>query len=99
MQATLFLLGDFLHVDDNTIETPAHRHKLDADGRFHKIALSAADVGEEMAMILAQHHRQLKIVVLSGNHDDNSYHVPLVHLRAVFHNNPRVVAHDKPGAH
>lgn len=97
--AVLLIMGDYTHNDDDTNETKRSHHKLDVDGRMHKVALSSADVAEGMAAMLLQHHRHVTTVVLPGNHDPNAYLITLAALRAGLKDNPRATVYDKPGPH
>ena len=72
-QAILIIGGDFFHADDNTSETPANRHKLDVDGRYHKIIEQAVEVLGYVIGRVQSRHRKTIVRVLRGNHDVNSH--------------------------
>jgi hypothetical protein len=42
-QALIIIGGDFFHADDTRAETPSSRHKLDVDGRHHKVIAEAIE--------------------------------------------------------
>jgi hypothetical protein len=67
--AILLPLGDIFHMDDQTNQTPAHRHQLDADGRFPKVLGVGIAVFRHAALRLLEKHKKVVIRFVGGNHD------------------------------
>jgi hypothetical protein len=88
--------GDNLHVDDSRAETPAHRNKLDADGRYQKIVDTGVDA---MAFACDSHlamHEKVTVVVLRGNHDPHAHIALRTGLRQRYRENPRMTVWAEP---
>lgn len=62
-------LGDFLHYDGLTPQTPTHRNPLDSDSRFPKIVRSAIRVIRQIVQMALERHRYVHIKMVEGNHD------------------------------
>lgn len=75
-------LGDFLHSDGLTPETPASRHTLDADARFPEMVRAAYRLLRRMVDAALHLHGSVELVIAEGNHDPASS----VHLRVGFEN-------------
>jgi hypothetical protein len=72
-KAVLLIGGDYFHSDDTRAETPASKHKLDMDGRFHKVLdVGIAIIAETVDRLLAK-HASVTVRVLRGNHDPHSH--------------------------
>lgn len=74
-EAVLVVGGDFFHTNDQTNQTPAHRHQLDADTRYWKILDAGVAMLKEVIDTLAMRHQRLTVRVLRGNHDPESHMV------------------------
>lgn len=72
-EAVLILGGDTLHADDNRAETPAHKHKLDVDGRHYRVLSEAVEVMGYVIDRIRARHKRTTVVVLRGNHDEHSH--------------------------
>lgn len=70
--AVLIIGGDFYHSDDNSAETPQHKHKLDVDGRFYKVLESSIQVLGFVIGRIQSRHKRTVVRVLRGNHDPHS---------------------------
>ena len=94
--AVLIIGGDYFHSDDTRAETPQSKHKLDMDGRFHKVLdIGIAIIAETVERLLAKHAR-LTIRVLRGNHDVHSHLVLTFALGERYRNEPRVNVDKSP---
>lgn len=71
--ALLILGGDTLHIDDSRSETPASKHKLDSDGRYHKVIDTAIRAVCWIVDHLVKRHGFVTVKVLRGNHDEHSH--------------------------
>lgn len=65
----LILLGDNFHADDDNQRTPAHHHKLDVDGRKHKVARVGINISRHMIDRGLTIHDEMHVRVVDGNHD------------------------------
>ncbi len=72
-KAVLLIGGDYFHSDDTRAETPQSKHKLDMDGRFHKVLdVGIAIIAETVERLLSK-HESVVVRVLRGNHDPHSH--------------------------
>lgn len=95
-KAIIIFGGDNLHVDDSRAETPAHRHKLDADGRYQKIVDTAVDAIAFACESLLMKHREVTLVIHRGNHDPHSHIALRTGLRQRYRENPRITIWNEP---
>jgi len=93
-QAILLLNGDTFHADDG-YETPESGHKLDVDGRQHKVLDTGVQVFADLAHRMLQKHHTITIRVMRGNHDRHSHLALSLALEAYFRDEPRVTV-EKP---
>ena len=96
-RATLIILGDFQHADDQKNVTPGSGHQLDVDGRHSKIYLAGANLVISLVNLVAEKHAEVEIVVLPGNHDPNAATTLTVALSLYYSENARVSVSMKPG--
>lgn len=82
--------GDTIHVDDYSNETPASRHKQDADGRFEKLTDVAIEAITHAVEALLERHAKVSVVVLRGNHDESSHIILKAALKQRYRNTDRV---------
>jgi hypothetical protein len=74
--SVIIIGGDFFHADDNTAQTPAHRHNLDVDSRIYKTIETAIRALKYVIQRVQSKSASVTIRVLRGNHDEHS-HLPL----------------------
>lgn len=96
-EAVVVAMGDFLHEDDQTNQTPNSKHQLDVDSRHFRvmdmgIAALAATVDATL-----EKHEKVSVVVQPGNHDQTAYMAILFALSERYRENPRVSVQRKPG--
>ena len=95
-KAVLLIGGDYFHSDDTRAETPASKHKLDMDGRFHKVLdVGIAIIAETVDRLLAK-HASVTVRVLRGNHDPHSHLVLTFALGERYRLEPRVEVDKSP---
>lgn len=82
--AVLLIGGDFFHADDSRNETPAHKHRLDMDGRFHKVIDTAIEVMCFVVQRILSKSARVTIRILRGNHDEHSHKFLTVGLSQRF---------------
>ena len=90
----LCLQGDFLHTDGLLPVTPAHRHVVDADGRFPKIVDVAIRVIRKMLVHALATHCNVHLIICEGNHDEISSMWMRKMFTLVFENEPRLTVND-----
>lgn len=83
-RAILLLGGDTLHADDDTAQTPRHRHVLDVDSRHDKVLRATLEALEHFVVLLARQHHEVVVKVLRGNHDESACRVLKYALHARF---------------
>lgn len=94
-KALLIIGGDILHAD-NQAERTRSNHQLDVDGRFTKVVDMAGDTAAWNVQLLLCNHDEVEVIVLPGNHDENSFYAITMFLRAWFRNEPRVTVDRSP---
>lgn len=93
-QALLIIGGDFFHSDTRHNQTERSGHALDVDTRHHKVWAKAVDALTAVVQILAAKAAKVKIVVIRGNHDEESaYH--LQRLLAAYYRNEKQIEVDQ----
>jgi len=88
--ALVVLGGDSLHTPNGNNETPAHKHKLDVDGRFEKIVDVAVETLSQSIEILLTKHAKVSVVVVRGNHCEESHVILKMALKQRYRNTDRV---------
>ena len=95
--ATLMILGDFQHANDQRNVTPGSGHQLDVDGRHAKIYLAGANLAIALVALVAAKHATVEVVVLPGNHDPEAAVTLAVALSLYYSMNERISVNMKPG--
>lgn len=95
-QGVLVIGGDFFHQDDTNNETPAHKHKLDVDGRHQKVLETGIELVAEVVELLAGKHENITVRVLRGNHDPHAHLVLTFALAQRYRDNPRIEVDKSP---
>lgn len=88
--ALVVFAGDTLHTPDSKNKTPAHGHILDVDGRFEKIVDVAVESISHTIDMLAQKHARVSIVVIRGNHCEDSHIILKLALKQRYRNSDRI---------
>lgn len=86
----LLLLGDVFHIDDQTNQTPLHRHQLDADSRFVKVLQVGIETYRHAALRMLERHQKVIIKAIPGNHDPHAIWTLAFTLAAYFDSEPRI---------
>lgn len=97
--AIVLPLGDVFHMNDKTNMTPAHRHVLDADGRFPKVIQCGIKTFKHAVLRALQKHQNVVIRLVKGNHDPDAIWALAFALAEFFSNEPRVTVDLTPSAH
>ncbi len=94
--ATIVFLGDFMHYDSFTPETPTSRNQLDADSRFpDMVKYAIRGMRYSIRKALARHSR-VHVIVEIGNHDLACSIMLMQALDNVYENEPRVTIDTSP---
>jgi len=64
--------GDMLHADNRSNQTPASKHALDVDTRYHRVVKYVIEACTTCIDIAATIAPEVEIVVLEGNHSAHS---------------------------
>jgi molybdenum-dependent DNA-binding transcriptional regulator ModE len=97
--AILLPLGDVFHMDDQSNQTPAHRHQLDADGRFVKVLQVGIHTFRHAVLRCLEKHEQVIVRFVSGNHDPHAVWALAYSIAAYFDTDPRVTVDLSPSKH
>jgi hypothetical protein len=97
--AILLLLGDVFHMDDQTNQTPAHRHQLDVDSRFVKVLHVGIETYRHAIMRALEKHAKVIVKAMPGNHDPHAIWSLAFTLAAYFSSEPRVEVDLGPAKH
>ncbi len=89
-KAILAQIGDLLHSDGLTPETPSSGHTLDADSRFSKVVRVVIRVIRQVIAMLLQKHDHVHVVMAEGNHDLSASVWLREMLNALYENEPRI---------
>ena len=92
--AVVNIQGDWLHTDGLLPLTPAHKHVLDADGRFSKIVQVAIRGIRQVVAMALRRHQSVHLIIAEGNHDEASSIWLRLMFTALYENEPRVTVND-----
>jgi len=97
--AILLLLGDVYHQNDQTNQTPAHRHQLDVDSRYVKVLQVGIETYRHAILRALEKHNRVIVKAIPGNHDPQAIWALIFTLAAYFSNEPRVEVDIGPAKH
>lgn len=83
-------LGDVFHANDQTNQTPAHKHQLDVDSRFVRVLEIGIETYRHAVIRALQKHQKVIVRFVSGNHDPQAIWALAFTIHAYFSNEPRV---------
>lgn len=89
-KALLVSLGDMLHADNIDQHTTHGNHSLDVDGRMSKIAVTAMSILTQMIDSLLEHHDEVEVDIIGGNHSEHSEMLIAIALQSYYRNEPRI---------
>lgn len=95
--ALILNLGDWQHADDSKNETPAHKHKLDVDGRYFKVTQTGVNLMADCIDLALQKHNRVKVRNLPGNHDPHAHVALTLALEQRYRDETRVEIIADPG--
>lgn len=94
--AVIVNLGDYFHADNMEGTTTRSGHNLDMDGRFAKMVRVGMKIMRQMIQSALNHHKTVRVINATGNHDDTSSQFLAVSLGFMYESEPRVVVDDSP---
>jgi hypothetical protein len=97
--AIVLALGDVFHMNDQTNQTPAHKHQLDVDSRFVKVLGVGIEIFRHAVLRARQKHARVIVRFLPGNHDPQAVWALSYAIAAYFENDPGVEVDLSPAAH
>jgi predicted DNA-binding protein YlxM (UPF0122 family) len=83
-------VGDLTHADDTNYQTPRSKHPLDMDGSQYEALDAAIDTLCTCIEMAAQHHKRVRVRILRGNHNENSYLAVMFALFERYRNEDRI---------
>lgn len=86
----LLLLGDILHANDQTNQTPAHKHQLDVDTRFVRVVRVTVETWRHAILRMKERFGKVVVKLLPGNHDPTAVWALAYALQAYFSSDPAV---------
>lgn len=97
--AIILPLGDVFHANDQTNQTPAHRHQLDVDSRHVHVLQIGIKTFRHAVIRALEKHANVTVRFVSGNHDPESVWALAFTISAYFETDPRVTVDLSPAAH
>jgi hypothetical protein len=94
--AIILPLGDVFHADDQSNQTPAHKHQLDVDSRYVKVLHVGIETFRHVILRALEKHEQVIVRFVPGNHDPHAIWVLAFTISAYFANEPRVTVDLSP---
>lgn len=95
-QAVIVNLGDYLHYDNMEGTTTRSGHSLDTDGRYAKMVQVGVRIIRQMIQSALAHHKHVRVINATGNHDDTGSLFLSVCLANIYENEPRVTIDQAP---
>lgn len=95
-EALVVFGGDYFHCDDDNQVTPAHKNKVDVDGRSFKVFGVGVEMAKTYIKLSLEKHKHVTVEVIAGNHDPVLTTPLLYVLHAYYSNNERVTVMFKP---
>lgn len=95
--AIILPLGDFFHANDQSNQTPAHRHQLDVDSRYPKVLAVGIKTLRHAILRALEKHKHVVVRIEPGNHDPEAKWALAFTIAAYFENEPRVEVDLSPG--
>lgn len=89
-KALLVSLGDLLHADNIDQHTTHGNFSLDVDGRMSKVAVTAMNIMTQMIDALLEHHDEVEVDIVGGNHSEHSEMLIAIALQSYYRNEPRI---------
>lgn len=88
--AIISQLGDYIHINDTTNETPKHKNKLDVDTRWSRVVQIGISLYKAAIELALRKHQFVKVFNVAGNHDEHTSLLVGAAIVEAYRNNPRV---------
>ena len=88
--ATIINLGDWFHADNMEGTTSRSGHSLDLDGRYPKMIGVGVKVMRQCIESALKKHAEVRVLNITGNHDDTGAMFLSVCLSHIYEHEPRV---------
>lgn len=88
--AVIVSIGDSLHANDDTAQTPQSKHVLDVDSRHYRVLDVAIGMFAAAVDLAAQKHQSVTFCILPGNHDRDAYRAIMFAMRERYRNHERI---------
>lgn len=95
--AVIVDVGDLMHADDQTNQTPRSKHVLDIDTRFYRTVDITVETLIAAVELARQKHSRVIVRILPGNHNPHSYVAIMFALAQRYRDEPRVEVIKEPG--
>lgn len=95
-RAVILDVGDLMHADDQTNQTPASKHVLDVDTRYYRTVETTIAALAAAIEYAAQKHAQVTVRILRGNHNPHSFIAVLFALRERYRGDDRITVECDP---
>ena len=95
-QAVIVNLGDYFHYDNMEGTTSRSKHSLDTDGRYAKMVQVGVRILRQMIHSALEHHKSVRVINATGNHDDTGSLFLSVCLANIYENEHRVIIDQAP---
>lgn len=89
-------LGDVFHANDQTNQTPGHKHQLDVDSRYVKVLKIGIQAYRHVIIRALEKHQNVVVRFVKGNHDPQAVWALALTISAYFENEPRVTVDLSP---
>lgn len=89
-------VGDLMHADDTRYVTPKSKHQLDMAGTQYESIEVAIEVLSAAVFAALRKHQNVRVRILRGNHNENSYIAVMFALAERFSKNARVTIERTP---
>ncbi len=95
-EAALIFLGDYMHYDSFSPETPTSKNQLDADGRFPQMVRVAIRTMRYLISAALRHHKHVRLIIETGNHDIASTVFLTSCMSNIYEDEPRLTVDTSP---
>ena len=89
-EAIILDVGDLTHADDSNYQTPRSKHPLDMASTQYEALDAAINTLCCCIEMAAQHHKRVRVRILRGNHNENSYIAVMFALHERYRSEERI---------
>jgi len=92
--ALLLDLGDFQHFDNQAGTTTSGNNHMDMDGDYGEMIAACQRIYRQSIEMMLESHNNIIVMMVRGNHNDNTSRVINVMLQGFYESEPRVTIMD-----